>query len=163
MNKKDLIRVIRKVVREEVKKEVKQIFIKENKKSKVITKPITEEKFKKPIRKKYKTKSDTHYTSNGSLNKVLNETVGLSNPNGNLTESDEYPTMGGKTYTTENMAEVLGYGDVGIVNNSERAREVGAAETFAKAGVNPQEVPESVSNALTRDYSNLMKVINKDN
>jgi hypothetical protein len=37
-----------------------------------------------------------------------------------------------------------------------------AADSFKKAGVQADQVPEHVTNALTRDYSSLMKVLNKD-
>jgi hypothetical protein len=59
------------------------------------------------------------------------------------------------------MAEVLGYGDLGRGGNKEKAREVGAVETIRKAGVSVDSVPEDVVNALTRDYSGLMKAIDK--
>ena len=39
-------------------------------------------------------------------------------------------------------------------------REVGAVQTIKKQGVNVDQVPEDVVNALTRDYSGLMKAIN---
>ena len=44
--------------------------------------------------------------------------------------------------------------------NEERKREVGAVQTIKKAGVKVDQVPEDVVNALTRDYSGLMKAIN---
>ena len=44
-------------------------------------------------------------------------------------------------------------------SNKERAREVGAVETIKKQGVNVDAVPEDVVNALTRDYSGLMKAM----
>ena len=59
------------------------------------------------------------------------------------------------------MAEVLGYGDLGMGSNKERAREMGAVETIKKAGVSVDAVPEDVQNALTRDYSGLMKAMDK--
>jgi len=35
-----------------------------------------------------------------------------------------------------------------------------AVDTFKKAGVSSEQVPEHITNALTRDYSSLMKVMN---
>ena len=147
MNKKDLIRVIRKVVQEEVKKEVGKILISENK-TKVIPR-------KKSIIKPKKKKKVTYIKDNKSLNDILNETVGLTQ-----SSKEEYPDMGGKTYTTENMADVLGYGDMA---SPELKRDRVAAQTLAEKGVTPDQVGDGVVNALTRDYSDLMKVINKDN
>jgi len=40
------------------------------------------------------------------------------------------------------------------------AREIGAVQTMKKAGVNPKQIP-AVADAMTRDYSGLMKAINK--
>ena len=149
MKKKDLIRVIRKLVQEEVKKEVGKILISERK-------TISERRLKEPIRKKYTTKPTKKvYTKNKSLNEILNETVGLTKG-----PQEEYPDMGGKTYTTENMADVLGYGDMA---SPELKRDRVAAQTLAEKGVTPEQVGDGVVNALTRDYSDLMKVINKDN
>ena len=59
------------------------------------------------------------------------------------------------------MAEVLGYGDLGMGSNKERAREMAAVDSIKKAGVSIDQVPEDVQNALTRDYSGLMKAIDK--
>ncbi len=36
-----------------------------------------------------------------------------------------------------------------------------AVDSIKKAGVSVDQVPEDVQNALTRDYSGLMKAINK--
>ena len=37
---------------------------------------------------------------------------------------------------------------------------MGAVDTIKKAGVSVDQVPEGVQDALTRDYSGLMKAIN---
>ena len=59
------------------------------------------------------------------------------------------------------MAEVLGYGNLGGKQDKETAREMAAVDTIKKAGVSVDSVPEGVQDALTRDYSGLMKAINK--
>ena len=66
--------------------------------------------------------------------------------------------MGNKAYTTEDMSEVLGYGDMA---SPELKRDRVAAQTLAEKGVTPDQVGDGVVNALTRDYSDLMKVMNK--
>ena len=149
MTKKDLVKVIRKLVREEVKKEVGKILISEKK-------TISERQIKKPVIKKYKTKptKKVYTKDNVSLNDILNETVGLTQG-----QQEEYPDMGGKQYTTDNMADLLGYGDMA---SPELKRDKVAAQTLAEKGVTPDQVGDGVVNALTRDYSDLMKVINKD-
>ena len=138
MTKKDLVRVIRKLVKEEVQKEVGKILISERK---------IPQKKSKPAKKKT-------YTKDKTLNEVLNETVGLTQ-----SHKQEYPNMGGKQYTTGNMADLLGYGDMA---SPELKRDRVAAQTLAEKGVTPEQVGDGVVKALTRDYSDLMKVINKD-
>ena len=141
MKVKQLRTIIRKMVVEEVKKQVNEIFIKEQ------VKPS------RMVETKKKKREEVNYTDNSALNKVLNETVGFKG------ETEEYPTMGGKAYTSEDMSEVLGYGEMA---NPEVKRNNVAAQTLAEKGVTPEQVGDGVVNALTRDYSGLMKAINKD-
>ena len=148
MNKKELIKIIELVVRKEVKKQMTEIFINDEKEmslSETISKP-----------KVVKKKSKKQYTKNKALNEVLNNTKPLGSQ-----EQEDYPTLGGGVLGSDNMAEVLGYGDLGKGQNKEKAREMAAVDSIKKAGVNVDQVPEDVQNALTRDYSGLMKAINK--
>ena len=149
MNKKELIKIIELVVRKEVKKQMTEIFINDKKEIKLA------ETISKP-KPKVKQKPKKQYTSNQALNEVLNNTKPLGAP-----MEDEYPTLGGGVLGSDNMADVLGYGDLGRGQNKERAREMAAVDTIKKAGVSVDSVPEDVQNALTRDYSGLMKAINK--
>ena len=150
MNKKKLRNIIELVVRKEVKKQLSEIFINEEKEislSETISKPKPKKVIKKPKKQ---------YTKNTALNEVLNNTKPLG-----TSDIDEYPTLGGGVLGSDNMAEVLGYGDLGRGQNKERAREMAAVDSIKKAGVSVDQVPEDVQNALTRDYSGLMKAINK--
>ena len=152
MKKNELVKIIELVVRKEVKKQMTEIFINEDKEislSETISKPKP-----KPVVKKQPKKQ---YTKNKALNEVLNNT----RPLGSSGQTEEYPTLGGGVLGSDNMAEVLGYGNLGGVQNKERAREMAAVDTIKKAGVSVDSVPEDVQNALTRDYSGLMKAINK--
>ena len=138
MTKKDLVKIIREAVRIEVKKEVQKIFMNENK-------TAQEPQVQSKPRKKY--------TQNKSLNDVLNETVGLKTSE---RQNDEYPTLGGGTFDSSRMAELMGYG-----KSDEVKRDMVAIDTLKKAGKSVDDVPEAVTNALTRDYSELMKAMNK--
>jgi hypothetical protein len=149
MNKDKLRNIIELVVRKEVKKQLSEIFINEKEEIK-LAETISKTKPKKVINKPKK-----QYTKNTALNEVLNQTKPLGAP-----MEDEYPTLGGGVLGSDNMAEVLGYGDLGRGQNKERAREMAAVDTIKKAGVSVDAVPEDVQNALTRDYSGLMKAIN---
>ena len=138
MTKKDLVKIIREVVKREVQKEVKKIFIKEQVSEPVIE-PIQEEK--------------VTYTKNKSLNDVLNETVGLTK---SVKQTDDYPTLGGGAFDTSRMVELMGYG-----KSEDVKRDMVAVDSFKKAGIKSSQVPEALTNALTRDYSDLMKAMNK--
>ena len=143
MTKKELVKIIQEAVRREVKKEVKKIFIKENTSSDDSPKLeniVTE--IKKP-----KTKKEVQYTKNDVLNKVLNETAG-----GIQGEKSEYPTMSGGTFDTNKITELMGYG-----KPEEVKLDMVAVDSFKKAGVSSEQVPDHITNALTRDYSDLMK------
>ena len=162
MKKQELIKIIETVVRKEVKKQMNEIFINDNNSSQLselVSKPLTEKEFKEPIRKQYKTKpkKEVNYTSNKALNKVLNETVG-GVPQG---DGSGYPAMGGGTYDTSKINDVLA-GATGLGNTTESReikREIAAVDTIKKAGVSVDQVPDHVTNALTRDYSDVMKAI----
>ena len=148
MNKNKLRNIIELVVRKEVKKQLSEIFINEEKEINLA------ETISKPKPKKVISKPKKQYTKNTALNEVLNNTKPLGSQ-----DQEDYPTLGGGVLGSDNMAEVLGYGDLGMGSNKERAREVGAVETIKKQGVNVDAVPEDVVNALTRDYSGLMKAM----
>ena len=150
MNKKELIKIIELVVRKEVKKQMTEIFINDEKEmslSETISKP-----------KVVKKKSKKQYTKNKALNEVLNQTKPLGSQG---QEQEEWPSLGGGVLGSDNMADVLGYGDLGMGQNKERAREMAAVDSIKKAGVSVDSVPEDVQNALTRDYSGLMKAMDK--
>ena len=150
MNKKELIKIIELVVRKEVKKQMTEIFINDKEEIKL------SETISKPKPKKVVNKPKKQYSKNPDLNEGLNNTKPLGS-----SQTDEYPSLGGGVLGSDNMAEVLGYGDLGRGQNKERAREMAAVDTIKKAGVSVDQVPEGVQNALTRDYSGLMKAINK--
>ena len=144
MKKSELIKIIELVVRKEVKKQVKQILITEKS---IKPTPVIQSK------PKPKPKVEKQYTSNLELNKVLNETVGL---NDKSQEDEEWPTMGGSAFDSTRATELLGYGE-SMGTSKEMKRNMSAAQTLKEKGVSTKDVPESVLNALTRDYSDLMK------
>ena len=154
MKKSELVKLIESMVRKEVRKQMDTIFINEGIQSikangKLDFKEKSGELLTKPkVQKKKKVK----YTSNEALNNILNETKGGIPQDG----QEEYPTLGGGAFDTSRMTELLGYG-----KSDEGKRSVGAVETIKKAGVSVDDVPDHVTNALTRDYRDLMKAIDK--
>ena len=143
MKKQELIKIIETVVRKEVKKEVQKIFIKEE----------TSNRLSDIVPEVSEPKEAVHYTKNKSLNDVLNETVGLSKSD---RQQGEYPTLGGGAFDSSRMSELMGYG-----KPEEAKRDMVAVDSLQKAGVRVDQVPEHLTNALTRDYSSLMKAIDK--
>jgi hypothetical protein len=137
MKQGKLVSLIKEVVKQEVKKQITDILINETNIPK--TKPVVKKKVK-----------EQKFTDNAMLNQILNETA---------QQQEEYPTLGGGTFDTSRMTEMLGYG--GGLGNKEVKREVAAASTMKSAGMNPEAAPEHLKNALTRDYSDLIKAIDK--
>ena len=137
MKQGKLVSLIKEVVKQEVKKQITDILINETNIPKT-----------KPVIKKKKVK-EQKFTNDPTLNKILNETA----------QQEEYPTLGGGTFDSSRMTEMLGYGSG--LGNKEVKREVAAASTLQSAGMTPETAPEHLTNALTRDYSGLMKAIDK--
>ena len=138
MKQGKLVSLIKEVVKQEVKKQVTDILINETNIPKT-----------KPAVKKKKVK-EQKFTDNVMLNQILNETA---------QQQEEYPTLGGGTFDSSRATELLGYG--GGLGNKEVKREVAAASTLQSAGMNPDTAPEHLKNALTRDYTDLVKAIDK--
>jgi len=138
MKSNKLVSLIKEVVKQEVKKQITDILINETNIPKA-----------KPVIKKKKVK-EQKFTDNAMLNQILNETA---------QQQEEYPTLGGGTFDSSRATELLGYG--GGLGNKEIKREVAAASTLQSAGMTPDTAPEHLTNALTRDYSGLMKAIDK--
>ena len=151
MSKKSkLVQMLREIIKREVQKEVKKIFINEGYQT---PKAQNDSNYVPEVLPKPKSqKEQVSYVKDPMLNKVLNETAQQN-------EMEEYPTMGGGTFDTSRMAEMMGYGSQ--FGNPEMKRQSIGVTTAQAAGVNPESVPESVMNALTKDYSGVMKALDK--
>ena len=171
MKKQELIKIIEAVVRKEVKKQMNEIFIKEENSSsltELVSKPLTEKEFKEPIRKKQvKPKKEVHYTNNETLNKILNETAG-GVPQGDggptVTGYEDYPTLSGEVFDSSKMNDVLAGSPPGVATTEtvkQKKRDIGAVQSIKNARVNVDDVPDHVQNALTKDYTGLMKAIDQ--
>jgi hypothetical protein len=152
MKKKQFIniieRIVEKKVKEELPKQLKEIFIKEDFKDETVDLKSLSKEFNPPDDSEIK--EEVTYSNNETINKILNETKGgITKPG-----FEEYPTLGGGSFDTNRVGELMGYG-----KSDEGKREMGAVDTIRKAGVNVEDVPDHVQNALTRDYSEVMKAI----
>ena len=137
MKKKTNIKtLIRQIVREEVAMAINEVITELKQPSLSSSQPKPK---KKIVQKK-------QFVKNSVLNDVLNETV----------VDDEWKTMGGGTYDSSKMGEVMAsqYGD--LMNGKPSGDQV-----VASMGVKPESVPDDVKNALTKDYRGLMKAIDK--
>ena len=132
-NKTKLKTIIRQIVREEVAMAIQEVI------TELKQPPLSSQQVSQPKSKK-KTVKKKQYTKNSILNEVMNETA----------NDDSWKTMGGGTYDSSKMGEVLGntYGDT---------KDAVVKSTAAAAGVNPNNLPEHVTDALTKDYRGLMK------
>ena len=157
MNSKDFIQALRKVIREEVSNAVRTEL---SKITPVISERVTPTKYtqtaKPTVTNKVTAKVPVkkQYTENPTLNELLNETAGFRNEHAgvSLDESidynnfEEWPTMGRKPAPT--------------------ARAIMPSVDLEGRPVNVAKLAETeagaaVVNALTRDYSALVKAMYK--
>ena len=158
MKKNELVNIIIELVRREVKKEVKRIFINEGssmKLSAAIPKIKTNKVVSTKKRLQKPKKEYVEYTKNDSLNRVLNETVGgIPQGDGGAPQVEgyeEYPTLTGEVFDSNRVDELAGDGDV------QRQRDIAAVQTVKEKGLNVGDVPEDLMNALTKDYTDVLK------
>ena len=121
MKTSQLKMIIREVVREEIRLGLKEIVGELNTSS-----PQTENV--KPVSK--------NYSKNSVLNEVLNETA----------QGEDWKTMGGKTFTSDNMSDIL-------TKNTDVDNSNG--NLAAEMGINPNEAPSF----LKKDYRAIMKKV----
>ena len=136
MKKSQLKTMIRQIVREEVAMAIHEVITE-------LKQPSQQVSQSKPKKKVIEKKE---FTKNSILNDVLNETA----------ESDEWKTMGGRTYDSGRANEVLSsqYGDM---MNSKPSGD----QMVASMGVNPSQVSDTVKDNLVKDYSGLLKNMEK--
>tara|TARA_B100000131_G_scaffold194567_1_gene187143 strand:+ start:413 stop:835 length:423 start_codon:yes stop_codon:yes gene_type:complete len=133
MKKSELRLMIRKIVREEVALSIKEVISE-------IVKPS-----KNVSQLKSKPKPKQTYSNNPILNDVLNETAA----------NDEWKAMGGGTYDSSKMGEVLqsSYGDMMSSDSNVQNNNLAAS-----MGVNPNDPS---ADFLKKDYRKLMKAVDE--
>ena len=134
--KTDFKLMIRKIVREEVAMAIQEVITE-------LKQPTQQVSKQKPKKKMVEKKS---FTSNSILNDVLNETV-----------NDEWKTMGGGTYTSNKMNDVL-RGQYGDLMNGGNVNVSPQMDINNKPVTN---VPDHLMNAFTKDYSKTLKAMEK--
>ena len=121
--------VIREVVREEIRLGLKEILggVK-----------------KQPVQKP-KPKQKQHYSKNPILNEVLNNTEA----------EQDWETMGGETFTSDRMSDLLGNSNKELMNGDSGNANGGLAREM---GVNPNDPAAAF---LKKDYRKLMNAVDK--
>ena len=135
MKKKTNVRtMIRQIVREEVAMAIKEVITELKQPTQQVSQPQPKRKI---VEKK-------QYVKNSILNDVLNETA----------MDEEWKTMGGGKYDSSKASEVMAstYGKM-MNDDSDNPNGTLAVEM----GVNPNDAPDF----LTKDYSKVMKAIDK--
>jgi len=152
MKKLEFINLIKEAIIPEVRKVVREELgmLKEKKvdHSKVIDHGIRmseladSNRIKKPIKRK-------KFSKDPGLNDILNETaMDMSDP-------EEYKTLGGKPFTG-NMAQMMGMNPDEMFGDQKVT-----AESMIPDDKKHIQIPDAVQKALTRDYSQLVKAMDK--
>jgi hypothetical protein len=143
MKKKTNIKtVIRNIVREEVAMAIHEVITELKQPPQVMTTATGEIRKTKPKKKIIEKKE---YTNNSVLNDVLNETA----------QTEEWKSMGGGTFDSSKMNDIMGksYGD--MMNNSSTNTDGSLARQM---GMNPED---PTADFLKKDYRAVMKAIDK--
>ena len=138
MKKSDFKLMIRKIVREEVAMAIQEVITELKQPTEQISQPKPKLK-KKMVEKK-------SFTNNSVLNDVLNETA-----------NDEWKTMGGETYTSNKMNDVL-KGEYGDLMSGGNVNVAPQTDINNKPVTN---VPDHLMNAFTKDYRKTLKAMEK--
>lgn len=156
MDTNSFVKILRKVVREEVRTAVKDILGEQTvSHKKVINHGLSlqgmveqhEHPYKPKVRKK-KT-----FSKNKMLDDILNETAATADF-GNMQQGPPVEMMG-DVMTTNDVS------DFGSMMNSSRGIDTIPTTDVNGNTVNKNELPEHVTSALTKDYSAIMKAIDK--
>lgn len=174
MNKAELVKIIYETVKHAVRAEMKSVkaeIISEIKKSKTsIIKETNHDDIDSIVdnmlsadRQKSKQKTTSKklsLSSNPMLNDLLNETYASTTQ-----DREEWPTIkattSAKSFDRASMAAALGYGNM---DNGQVSAQSMLPNTTTEGGtmhVDAEELPDHVTNALTRDYRELVKKFKK--
>ena len=130
-NKTNVRTLIRKIVREEVAMAIQEVITELKQPTQQVSQP------------KQTVNNKKSFSKNSVLNDVLNETA----------QDDEWQNMGGGTFDSSRMNEIVG----GAYGNQKPTGD----QMVASMGADPDRVPDAIKDAMTKDYSGLMKAIDK--
>ena len=132
MDSKKLARAIKKIVREEVQKEVRKLLLTNNNQTQT--------------NQRHERVQDKMFTENSSLNEALNATIN---------EQEEWKTVG--NFNSTDARSQFASMQTGF----DPQPQAPVMEDLNGRAINPASVDKSVSDAMTRDYSELVKRFKK--
>ena len=166
MKVKVLEEMLRRIVKQEVAKAVKKELGSKNvvNESASLSSLMDESQ---PVSKKVEASSGKK-----SLNQLLAETKGFNDPTAKNASTpqvkpgmEEYPTMGGGTFDSKRANELIGSNYAQMMNggqvDTDIQRQQAAANTAQAAGRNFNDLNDGLQKALTRNYGDVMKAIDK--
>lgn len=144
MKRSELKTMIRKIVREEVASAIHEVITELKEPTEV--QPPEHVSEMEPTYINNNNNSNRQFSSNKVLNDVLNETA----------NGDGWRTMGDKTYTSDSIGSILAnqYKDIG----DRGPDKISGEQMIESMGMNPETVPDHITKALSRDYSELLKL-----
>ena len=118
-------------------------------------------KLSKVVKKSKPKVNQRQFTKNQSLNDILNETVGFSGANQPEEDIDQTISMTSKDAPDlrGRFAQLMGLED--DVRGGGGSLDQNLAQTAAAMGRTPDQVDSGVAKALTRNYGDVMKAIDK--
>tara|TARA_Y100000310_G_C20494258_1_gene720755 strand:- start:251 stop:733 length:483 start_codon:yes stop_codon:yes gene_type:complete len=155
MNTTSFVKILRKVIREEVQSAVKEALgEKKISPNKVINHGIS---LQKMVERNSRPKKK--FSKNEILNDILNETANTSDfgtmYEGPNVMQEEYPTMEEQVYTSDKASSFKSLMNTKTSINATPTTDVNGNPVDTAA------IPKGVTDAFTRDYSSLMKTIDK--
>ena len=150
METKSFVKILRKVIREEVRSAVKEMLVEQKKPArKVIDHGLS---LHKMVEQNDRPKKK--FSNNSMLNDILNETSADFNPT-EFRGEPAYPTMQDQAFTSDQAP-----GFASMMNNRNLGNTIPTTDING-APVNSAALPDTLTKALTRDYSGLMGAIDK--
>jgi len=148
MDTKSFVKILRKVVREEVRTAVKDILGEQTvSHKKVINHGLSLQSMVEQQENPYeiKARKKRKFSKNKMLDDILNETAAT----GDFGNMHEGPLAGQEDWTTNDVS-----------NFSSRIDTIPSADVNGNV-VNKESLPDHITSALTKDYSAVMKAIDK--
>ena len=136
LTKTTMRKMVREIVREEVAMAIQEVITELKQPTQQVSKP----------KQKRKIIEKQNFSTNPIINEVMNETAA---------NSEEWKTMGGETYTSDKMGDVL-ESSYGKMMNDDSDNVNGTLA--ASMGVNPNDPS---ADFLKKDYRKLMKAVDK--